>query len=180
MRVLAQKKRPFLAAELEQAGTVDVRGELFAGACRSEAGVCAFQSSLETVESDLAGCYGIRMTDGFLGEVLGARVVAEVQGLGCSRKCRDGQLASQRGLPSHSIRGDQLAWVQGRKPGRQGPRGSSDRLGGFGGTLQIYPEGRPVVANIEPLFDRLLIFWLDRRNPHEVQPAYAARILQNR
>ena len=35
-----------------------------------------------------------------------------------------------------------------------------------GGLLQIFPEGRPVVANIEPLFDRLLIFWSDRRNPH--------------
>ncbi|XDV32693.1 hypothetical protein PO909_003442 [Leuciscus waleckii] len=44
-----------------------------------------------------------------------------------------------------------------------------------GGVLQIYPEGRNVVANIEPLFDRLLIFWSDRRNPHEVKPAFATR-----
>uniref|UniRef100_A0A8C5AZE4 hypoxia-inducible factor-proline dioxygenase n=1 Tax=Gadus morhua TaxID=8049 RepID=A0A8C5AZE4_GADMO len=44
-----------------------------------------------------------------------------------------------------------------------------------GGLLQIYPEGHNVVANIEPLFDRLLIFWSDRRNPHEVKPAYATR-----
>ncbi|KAG7483960.1 hypothetical protein MATL_G00043770 [Megalops atlanticus] len=44
-----------------------------------------------------------------------------------------------------------------------------------GGLLQIYPEGRAVVANIEPLFNRLLIFWSDRRNPHEVRPAYATR-----
>uniref|UniRef100_A0A8B9JPD2 hypoxia-inducible factor-proline dioxygenase n=1 Tax=Astyanax mexicanus TaxID=7994 RepID=A0A8B9JPD2_ASTMX len=44
-----------------------------------------------------------------------------------------------------------------------------------GGMLQLYPEGRNVVANIEPLFDRLLIFWSDRRNPHEVKPAYATR-----
>ncbi|KAG7249505.1 hypothetical protein CRUP_011314, partial [Coryphaenoides rupestris] len=42
-----------------------------------------------------------------------------------------------------------------------------------GGLLQIYPEGKNVVANIEPLFDRLLIFWSDRRNPHEVKPAFA-------
>lgn len=41
--------------------------------------------------------------------------------------------------------------------------------------LQIYPEGKNVVASIEPLFDRLLIFWSDRRNPHEVKPAYATR-----
>ncbi|KAI1893250.1 hypothetical protein AGOR_G00121770 [Albula goreensis] len=44
-----------------------------------------------------------------------------------------------------------------------------------GGLLQIYPEGQNVVASIEPLFDRLLIFWSDRRNPHEVKPAYAQR-----
>uniref|UniRef100_A0A1A8Q227 hypoxia-inducible factor-proline dioxygenase n=1 Tax=Nothobranchius rachovii TaxID=451742 RepID=A0A1A8Q227_9TELE len=44
-----------------------------------------------------------------------------------------------------------------------------------GGLLQIYPEGKNVVAKIEPLFDRLLIFWSDRRNPHEVKPAYATR-----
>ncbi|KAL0972935.1 hypothetical protein UPYG_G00196700 [Umbra pygmaea] len=44
-----------------------------------------------------------------------------------------------------------------------------------GGMLQIYPEGKSLVANIEPLFDRLLIFWSDRRNPHEVKPAYATR-----
>ncbi|XP_034648003.1 egl nine homolog 2-like [Trachemys scripta elegans] len=44
-----------------------------------------------------------------------------------------------------------------------------------GGVPCIYPEGRPVVANIKPLFDRLLIFWSDRLNPHEVKPAYATR-----
>ncbi|XP_043277569.1 egl nine homolog 1-like [Venturia canescens] len=46
-----------------------------------------------------------------------------------------------------------------------------------GGLLRIFPEGwrRDMVANIEPLFDRLLFFWSDRRNPHEVQPAYKTR-----
>ncbi|KAF5900594.1 egl nine 2-like, partial [Clarias magur] len=44
-----------------------------------------------------------------------------------------------------------------------------------GGLLQLYPEGRNVVANIEPFFDRMLIFWSDRRNPHEVKPSYATR-----
>ncbi|CAL8361916.1 unnamed protein product [Merluccius merluccius] len=43
-----------------------------------------------------------------------------------------------------------------------------------GGLLQIYPEGKNVV-DVEPLFDRLLIFWSDRRNPHEVKPAFATR-----
>uniref|UniRef100_A0A8C8SGR3 hypoxia-inducible factor-proline dioxygenase n=1 Tax=Pelusios castaneus TaxID=367368 RepID=A0A8C8SGR3_9SAUR len=43
-----------------------------------------------------------------------------------------------------------------------------------GGGLQIYP-GLPLVVSIEPLFDRLVIFWLERPNPHEVKPAYATR-----
>jgi hypoxia-inducible factor prolyl hydroxylase len=31
------------------------------------------------------------------------------------------------------------------------------------------------VADIEPVFDRILFFWSDRRNPHEVQPAHRTR-----
>lgn len=42
--------------------------------------------------------------------------------------------------------------------------------------LRIFPEGKSYVADIEPLFDRLLLFWSDRRNPHEVQPSYATRL----
>jgi hypoxia-inducible factor (prolyl hydroxylase) len=45
-----------------------------------------------------------------------------------------------------------------------------------GGLLRIFPEGwRDQVADIEPLFDRILFFWSDRRNPHEVQPAFRTR-----
>ncbi|XP_026790110.1 egl nine homolog 3 isoform X2 [Pangasianodon hypophthalmus] len=44
-----------------------------------------------------------------------------------------------------------------------------------GGVLRIFPEGKSYVADIEPLFDRLLLFWSDRRNPHEVQPSFATR-----
>ncbi|XP_066535539.1 egl nine homolog 1 [Hoplias malabaricus] len=44
-----------------------------------------------------------------------------------------------------------------------------------GGLLRIFPEGKAQFADIEPKFDRLLFFWSDRRNPHEVQPAYATR-----
>ncbi|XP_061693075.1 egl nine homolog 1 [Syngnathoides biaculeatus] len=44
-----------------------------------------------------------------------------------------------------------------------------------GGLLRIFPEGKSQFADIEPKFDRLLFFWSDRRNPHEVQPAFATR-----
>ncbi|XP_030575422.1 prolyl hydroxylase EGLN3 isoform X1 [Archocentrus centrarchus] len=44
-----------------------------------------------------------------------------------------------------------------------------------GGILRIFPEGKSYVADIKPLFDRLLFFWSDRRNPHEVQPSYTTR-----
>jgi len=45
-----------------------------------------------------------------------------------------------------------------------------------GGLLRIFPvDCQDQVANIEPLFDRVLFFWSDRRNPHEVQPSYRTR-----
>ncbi|XP_061452368.1 prolyl hydroxylase EGLN2 isoform X2 [Rhineura floridana] len=139
--------------------------------------------------------YGICVKDSFLGEALGTQILVEVEALNRSGKFRDGQLVSQRTVPSCSIRGDQIAWVEGREPGCQAIGTlmarvdelilqCAGKLGGYdingrtkihGGILQIYPEGRPVVASIEPIFDRLLIFWSDRRNPHEVKPAYATR-----
>ncbi|XP_056393593.1 prolyl hydroxylase EGLN2 isoform X2 [Hyla sarda] len=139
--------------------------------------------------------YGICVKDHFLGETLGSRVLDEVELLNRSGKFRDGQLVSQRTIPSKNIRGDQIAWVEGKEPGCEnigtlmsridkvimhcsGKLGShiiNGRTKAHGGLLQIFPEGRSVVANIEPLFDRLLIFWSDRRNPHEVKPAYAMR-----
>ncbi|XP_057170389.1 prolyl hydroxylase EGLN2 isoform X1 [Ursus arctos] len=179
--------------------------------------------------------YGICVKDSFLGAALGGCVLAEVEALKRSGRLRDGQLVSQRAIPPRSIRGDQIAWVEGHEPGCRSIgvlmahvdaviRHCAGRLGGYvingrtkamvacypgnglgyvrhvdnphgdgrcitciyylnqnwdvkvhGGLLQIFPEGRPVVANIEPLFDRLLIFWSDRRNPHEVKPAYATR-----
>ncbi|XP_072547771.1 uncharacterized protein egln2 [Salminus brasiliensis] len=181
--------------------------------------------------------YGICVKDGFLGPRLGDQVLKEVETLNQSGKFRGGQLVSQRSIPSKNIRGDQIAWVEGKEPGCESignlmahideaiMRSSANgQLGDYvingrtkamvacypgngtryvrhvdnpngdgrcitciyylnkdwdvkvhGGLLQLYPEGRNVVANIEPLFDRLLIFWSDRRNPHEVKPAYATR-----
>ncbi|NP_001161214.1 egl-9 family hypoxia-inducible factor 2 L homeolog [Xenopus laevis] len=179
--------------------------------------------------------YGICVKDHFLGEALGSRVLEEVQMLNRSGKFRDGQLVSQRTIPSKNIRGDQIAWVEGKEPGCENIGALMSKIDevimhcngkmenyvingrtkamvacypgngmGYvrhvdnpnrdgrcltciyylnqnwdakvhGGLLQIFPEGRSVVANIEPLFDRLLIFYSDRRNPHEVKPAFAMR-----
>ncbi|XP_058860491.1 prolyl hydroxylase EGLN2-like [Acipenser ruthenus] len=182
-------------------------------------------------------CYGICIKDGFLGDELGSQVLQEVEALNQSGKFQNGQLVSQRTIPSRNIRGDQIVWVEGRESGCENIRllmgridevvmysAMNGRLGGcvingrtkamvacypgngtgyvrhvdnpsgdgrcitciyylnknwdvkvHGGLLQIFPESRTVVANIEPIFDRLLIFWSDRRNPHEVKPAYATR-----
>ncbi|KAI4883165.1 hypothetical protein NFI96_013933 [Prochilodus magdalenae] len=199
--------------------------------------------------------YGICVKDGFLGSRIGDRVLKEVETLNHSGKFRGGQLVSQRSIPSKNIRGDQIAWVEGKEPGCETigilmahideaimHSSANGQLGNYaingrtkdgliellyfsvnmiamvacypgngtryvrhvdnpngdgrcitciyylnkdwdvkvhGGLLQLYPEGRNVVANIEPLFDRLLIFWSDRRNPHEVKPAYATRAIHS-
>jgi len=45
-----------------------------------------------------------------------------------------------------------------------------------GGALKIYSSYLPgVVATVDPLFDRVIFFWSDRRNPHEVMPAFRER-----
>ncbi|XP_033832977.1 prolyl hydroxylase EGLN2 [Periophthalmus magnuspinnatus] len=181
--------------------------------------------------------YGICVKDHFLGPHLGDRIFEEVEVLDQSGKFRGGQLVSQKGIPSRSIRGDQIAWVEGCEPGCENIAtlmtrideaimysAATGQLGDYaingrtkamvacypgngagyvrhvdnpnrdgrcitciyylnknwdvtkhGGMLQIFPEGKNVVANIEPVFDRLLIFWSDRRNPHEVKPAFATR-----
>ncbi|TNN62737.1 Egl nine 2 [Liparis tanakae] len=181
--------------------------------------------------------YGICVKDDFLGPQLGGRMLEEVELLNRSGKFRGGQLVSQNSVPSRNIRGDQIAWVEGREPGCESigvlmayvdeavmHSAANGQLGdcvingrtkamvacypgngtGYvrhvdnpngdgrcitciyylnkdwdvkkqGGLLQLFPEGKNMVANIEPLFDRLLIFWSDRRNPHEVKPAYATR-----
>ncbi|XP_045187620.2 egl nine homolog 1-like [Mercenaria mercenaria] len=44
-----------------------------------------------------------------------------------------------------------------------------------GGLLRILPEDSDDHVDIAPVANRLLFFWCDRRNPHEVQPAYKTR-----
>jgi len=44
-----------------------------------------------------------------------------------------------------------------------------------GGALRLYPETSAASMDIDPQGDRLIFFWSDRRNPHEVQPVYRNR-----
>ena len=43
-----------------------------------------------------------------------------------------------------------------------------------GGALKIYSTSG-AVATVDPVFDRVIFFWSDRRNPHEVMPAFRER-----
>lgn len=44
-----------------------------------------------------------------------------------------------------------------------------------GGKLKIYRPDDSNSINVEPVLNRLLLFWSDGRNPHEVLPAYFTR-----
>ena len=44
-----------------------------------------------------------------------------------------------------------------------------------GGVLKLYPGGGEKAVRILPILDRLLLFWSDRRNPHEVEPSHDIR-----
>ncbi|KAG7327782.1 hypothetical protein KOW79_009388 [Hemibagrus wyckioides] len=179
--------------------------------------------------------HGICVVNNFLGEDLGLGVLEEVRRLYTSGEFTDGQLVSQRSDSTKDIRGDKIAWIEGKEPGCEKiavlmsrmddiVRHCNGKLGNYringrtkamvacypgngtgyvrhvdnpngdgrcvtciyylnkdwnakehGGILRIFPDGKAQFADIEPLFDRLLFFWSDRRNPHEVQPAYATR-----
>ncbi|KAK0406305.1 hypothetical protein QR680_018492 [Steinernema hermaphroditum] len=44
-----------------------------------------------------------------------------------------------------------------------------------GGNLTLYPESSETPIPVAPINDRLIFFWSDRRNPHEVKPAFRDR-----
>ncbi|XP_016096744.1 egl nine homolog 1 isoform X4 [Sinocyclocheilus grahami] len=139
--------------------------------------------------------HGICVVDSFLGEDIGLSILEDVRALQQTGKFTDGQLVSQKSDSTKDIRGDQITWIEGKEPGCDKicflmsrmddlVRNCNGKLGNYsingrtkenGGVLRIFPEGKAQFADIEPKFDRLVLFWSDRRNPHEVQPAYATR-----
>ncbi|XP_065815433.1 egl nine homolog 1 isoform X2 [Labrus bergylta] len=139
--------------------------------------------------------HGICVVDHFLGDETGMGILDNVKALHKTGKFTDGQLVSQKSDSTKDIRGDKITWIEGRESGCEKIRFLMSRmddlirycngnLGDYtingrtkehGGLLRIFPEGKAQFADIEPKFDRLLLFWSDRRNPHEVQPAFATR-----
>ncbi|XP_024152861.1 egl nine homolog 1 [Oryzias melastigma] len=179
--------------------------------------------------------HGICVVNGFLGEETGLSILGDVKALYDTGKFTDGQLVSQKSDSTRDIRGDKIAWIEGREAGCEKIqflmsrmddliRHCNGNLGNYtingrtkamvacypgngtgyvrhvdnpngdgrcvtciyylnkdwnvkehGGLLRIFPGGKAQFVDIEPKFDRLLLFWSDRRNPHEVQPAFATR-----
>ncbi|KAM9727899.1 egl nine homolog 1 isoform 2-T2 [Menidia menidia] len=139
--------------------------------------------------------HGICFVDNFLGLETGVGILENVKALHNTGKFTDGQLVSQKSDSTKDIRGDKIAWIEGKEPGCEKIlflmsrmddliRHCNGKLGNYtingrtkehGGLLRIFPEGKAQFADIEPKFDRLLLFWSDRRNPHEVQPAFTTR-----
>ncbi|XP_047459282.1 egl nine homolog 1 isoform X2 [Mugil cephalus] len=139
--------------------------------------------------------HGICVVDNFLGADTGLGILDNVKALHKTGRFTDGQLVSQKSDSTKDIRGDKITWIEGREPGCEKIlflmsrmddliRHCNGKLGNYtingrtkehGGLLRIFPEGKAQFADIEPKFDRLLLFWSDRRNPHEVQPAFTTR-----
>ncbi|XP_056464950.1 egl nine homolog 1 isoform X3 [Gadus macrocephalus] len=138
---------------------------------------------------------GICVVDNFLGAETGVCILQDVKALHQTGRFTDGQLVSQKSDSTKDIRGDKITWIDGQEKGCEKirflmsrmddlVRHCNGKLGNYtingrtkeqGGLLRIFPEGKTQFADIEPKFDRLLLFWSDRRNPHEVQPAHSTR-----
>ncbi|XP_032179974.1 egl nine homolog 2 isoform X3 [Mustela erminea] len=120
----APSKRSWARQENQEA-EAEGEGSMGCGSGNGEASAGLREEVLPTAPERLAldyivPCmryYGICVKDSFLGAALGGCVLAEVEALKRSGRLRDGQLVSQRAIPPRSIRGDQIAWVEGHEPG---------------------------------------------------------------
>ncbi|OUC43304.1 hypothetical protein D917_02574 [Trichinella nativa] len=104
---------------------------------------------------------GWTVVDDFLGYPHAAAVLNDVLNIYNSGRFVAGQI-SHKGSLSRQWRSDLIYWYSG----------VDDYLESL---LRIFPTNTKSQVDIEPLFDRLIIFWSDRRNPHEVTPTLSDR-----
>ncbi|XP_032870245.1 uncharacterized protein LOC116967746 [Amblyraja radiata] len=83
-------------------------------------------------------CYGICVKDNFLGGALGGQILLEVLSLHRNGTLMDGRVVSPLTVPTRSIRGDKIAWVEGTEPDCAG----IGQLMGRIDELIIYSTGR--------------------------------------
>ncbi|XP_078287149.1 uncharacterized protein egln2 isoform X2 [Rhinoraja longicauda] len=83
-------------------------------------------------------CYGICVKDNFLGGALGGQILLEVLSLHRNGTLMDGRVVSPLTVPTRSIRGDKIAWVEGTEPSCAG----IGQLMGRIDDLIIYSTGR--------------------------------------
>ena len=117
----APSKRPWARQENQEAegeGCSSGSGEASAGLREEVLPAAPERLALDYIVPCMR-YYGICVKDSFLGAALGGQVLAEVEALKRGGRLRDGQLVSQRAIPPRSIRGDQIAWVEGHEPGCQ-------------------------------------------------------------
>ncbi|XP_072292677.1 egl nine homolog 1 isoform X3 [Eucyclogobius newberryi] len=122
--------------------------------------------------------HGMCVVDNFLGVDTGHGILDNVKALHDTGKFTDGQLAMVACYPGNGtgyVRHVDNPNGDGRCVTCIYYLNKDWDVKEHGGLLRIFPEGKAQFADIEPKFDRLLLFWSDRRNPHEVQPAYATR-----
>ena len=155
----APSKRPWARQENQEAegeGCSSGSGEASAGLREEVLPAAPERLALDYIVPCMR-YYGICVKDSFLGAALGGQVLAEVEALKRGGRLRDGQLVSQRAIPPRSIRGDQIAWVEGHEPGCQSIgalmahvdaviRHCAGRLGSYviNGRTKVRPQGPAV------------------------------------
>ncbi|XP_078673153.1 egl nine homolog 1-like isoform X2 [Branchiostoma floridae x Branchiostoma belcheri] len=142
---------------------------------------------------------GFCVLDGLLDDDQIDRILEDVRRVDGSGGMKAGELAGGRTSgddrekrTKSAVRGDRIIWLQGTEPdypnigtlinfidtlvGKfnrylEGETVIKGRTKTQGGNLRLFPGDKDQYLDIAPLANRLLLFWSDRRNPHEVQPA---------
>ncbi|XP_065655898.1 rho GTPase-activating protein gacZ isoform X4 [Hydra vulgaris] len=134
---------------------------------------------------------GYCIIDNFLSQEFAKGVLADVNTAFVSGAMQAGQIVNR--VHNKDIRGDYVMWLSGHEEQYEFIiqltividqliaafsklihdvviKGRTPRDGGM---LRLYTMNERV--NIEPIFNRLLLFWSDKRTPHEVLPSFRKR-----